>query len=121
MADKPTLRASDLQGLRFFKRIRPLIESLQTAGDTAFNAPADRAIRRTVSPIAPPREKADIYTAAGILEYWVVDVNSARIHVMSESDGHVYRKIEIIVAPYPLAPQCLPNAVLGTKELFEVW
>ncbi len=66
------------------------------------------------------REKADIYAAAGILEYWIVDVNSARIHVMSESDGHVYRKIEIIVAPNPLAPRCLPNAVLDTRELFEV-
>jgi len=39
---------------------------------------------------------------------------------MSESDGHVYRKIEIVVAPYPVAPRCVPNAVLDTKELFEV-
>lgn len=39
---------------------------------------------------------------------------------MSESDGHVFRKIEIIVAPNPLAPRCLPHTVLDTGELFEV-
>lgn len=66
------------------------------------------------------REKADVYAEAGIFEHWVVDVNSARIHVMSESDGRVYRKIEIIVAPNPLAPRCLPGAVFDTGELFEV-
>ena len=66
------------------------------------------------------REKADIYAEAGVFEYWVVDVNFARIHVMSESDAHVYRKIEILVAPNPLAPRCLPNANLDTRERFEV-
>ncbi len=66
------------------------------------------------------REKGNIYAGAGVQEYWVVDVNTARIHVFSESDGHTYRRIEISVAPNSLAPRCLPSATLDLRELFEV-
>ena len=38
----------------------------------------------------------------------------------AEFDANVYRKIEILVVPNPLAPRCLPNAILDTRELFEV-
>lgn len=65
-------------------------------------------------------EKSDIYAIAGVLEYWVVDINSARIHVMSQSDGKTHRGIEVVLAPHFLAPQCLPAAKLNTQELFEV-
>jgi hypothetical protein len=50
----------------------------------------------------------------------VVDINSARIHVLTGSDGRTFRDIRIAVAPYPLVPSCLPTAVLDLKELFEV-
>lgn len=65
-------------------------------------------------------EKAKIYAEAGVLEYWVVDIHSSRIHVMSEATDGLYRKIEIVSSPKPLAPQCLPRAILDTSELFEV-
>ena len=66
------------------------------------------------------QEKADIYASGGVSEYWVVDLNKARIHVLSESDGRTYRNIEMVAAPTPLAPRCLPAAVLDIAELFEV-
>jgi Uma2 family endonuclease len=66
------------------------------------------------------QRKADMYASAGVLEYWVVDLNSARIHVMLDSDGKHYRTIEIAVAPKPLSPRCVPNARLNLQELFEV-
>lgn len=66
------------------------------------------------------REKADIYATAGVIEYWVVDINKKRIHVMSDSDGESYRSIEIVAAPSPASPRCLPQAKLNTEELFEV-
>lgn len=66
------------------------------------------------------QEKADIYAEAGVQEYWVVDVPSSRIHVLSKSDGKSYRKIEIAVAPQFLSPTCLPTAKLDLTDLFSV-
>ena len=66
------------------------------------------------------QEKADLYAESGVVEYWVVDVPSSRIHVMSESDGKHYRKIEIVVPPNTLSPKCHPHSKLFTSELFEV-
>jgi Uma2 family endonuclease len=66
------------------------------------------------------QEKADIYAESGISEYWVVDVPASRIHVMTNSDGRHYRSIEVVVPPKPLAPQCKPDAILNTAELFEL-
>ena len=65
-------------------------------------------------------EKADLYAESFIAEYWVIDSKSSRIHVMSDSDGKQYRKIEVVLPPTPLAPKCRPNAVLNLTELFEV-
>jgi Uma2 family endonuclease len=66
------------------------------------------------------QEKADIYAEAGVQEYWVVDIPSSRIHVLSKSDGKSYRRIEIAVAPQFLSPACLPDAKLNLTELFSV-
>jgi len=66
------------------------------------------------------KEKAALYAEAGVLEYWVVDVPSSRIHVMANSDGQAYRNLRIIVPPNPIAPSCRPLSVLGTEELFSV-
>ena len=66
------------------------------------------------------QEKADIYAEAGVQEYWVVDVPSLRVHVLSKSDGKSYRKIEIAVAPLFLSPTCLPTAKLDLSDLFSV-
>jgi len=66
------------------------------------------------------QEKADIYAEAGVQEYWVIDVPSSRIHVLSKSDGKSHRKIEIAVAPLFLSPTCLPDARLDLADLFSV-
>jgi len=39
------------------------------------------------------QEKAGIYAEAGVQEYWVVDVPSSRVHVLSKSDGKSYRRM----------------------------
>ena len=65
-------------------------------------------------------EKADIYAEAGVPEYWIVDIPSQRVHMMSEiSDGR-YRSIEIITPPTKTSPRCYPEAALNTEKLFEV-
>ncbi len=66
------------------------------------------------------QEKADIYAEAGVQEYWVIDVPSSRVHILSKSDGKSYRKIEIAVSPQFLSPTCLVNARLDLSDLFSV-
>jgi len=66
------------------------------------------------------REKSELYAESGVAEYWVVDVPSSRIHVMTRSDGRHFRDIEVVVPPTELAPQYRPTATLNTAELFEV-
>ena len=66
------------------------------------------------------REKSDIYAQAGVDEYWVIDIPNQRLHRMLESDGKVYRKIEIVLPPQTPSPKCHPNAALNLAELFEV-
>ncbi len=65
-------------------------------------------------------EKAEIYAEAGVREYWVVDIQTARIHALRNCDGKTYRSISIIVPPTPVSPLCFPNALLNTQLLFEV-
>ncbi len=72
------------------------------------------------SAAADLRDKADIYAERGVVEYWVVDVPASRIHVMTASDGQHYREIQIVVPSNPLAPNCRPEAILDTAELFSV-
>jgi len=66
------------------------------------------------------REKADIYAASGVREYWVIDVPASRLHIMTASDGKTYRNIEVVVPPTAPAPMCRPTAKLKLVELFEV-
>lgn len=54
---------------------------------------ADSSLRRDLG------EKRDIYAAAGVPEYWVVDVNGARVHRFAGTRDGVYRA----EAPIPLA------------------
>lgn len=54
---------------------------------------ADTSLRRDLG------EKRDIYAAAGVPEYWVVDVNKAHVHRFAEPRDGVYRA----EPPIPLA------------------
>ena len=66
------------------------------------------------------REKADLYAEAGVLEYWVIDVQGSRLHRMSDSDGRTFRGVEVVVPPTTPSPACRPSARLDLAELFSV-
>jgi Uma2 family endonuclease len=66
------------------------------------------------------REKGDMYAAAGVVEYWVVDVANQRVHVMTDPREGCYRDIRIVVPPNPLAPACKTTAILDLQDLFSV-
>lgn len=53
------------------------------------------------------------YAAAGIPNYWVVDVKSRAVHVMAGAEGEVYRDAHIVRFGEPLAlPEGLGTIVL---------
>ena len=65
-------------------------------------------------------EKADLYAAHEVAEYWVVDINAEQVHVhRGPIDGH-YREIEVFQRPASIAPLCQPLAKLDLTELFDL-
>ncbi len=65
-------------------------------------------------------EKADLYAASGVQEYWVIDIPASQIHVMTNSNGSCYCDVEVIKRPNSVAPICKPTAILQLAELFEI-
>jgi len=65
--------------------------------------------------------KSDLYAEAGVLEYWVVDVDGKCIYVMREvaADKH-YGWQRTVHAGDTLTPLAEPNAVLDVADLFGV-
>ncbi len=65
--------------------------------------------------------KADLYAAAGIQEYWVVDVQGKCIYVMREvaADNH-YGWQRTAKVGETLSPLAQPDAVLSIADLFDV-
>jgi Uma2 family endonuclease len=73
---------------------------------------ADSSVRTDIN------EKADLYAAWQVAEYWVVDIPSRCIHVLADSDGKVFRSKQIANADETLSPRCKPSATLQLSELF---
>ena len=65
-------------------------------------------------------EKADLYAAHEVVEYWVIDINAEQVHVhRGPVDGH-YRSIEVFQKPAWIAPLCQSLAKLDLTELFDL-
>jgi Uma2 family endonuclease len=63
--------------------------------------------------------KQQIYAAAGVKEYWVVDVTAERVAVFRNPSKHGYRKHEEYSSGQRISPAAAPRAVLDLDELFE--
>lgn len=62
------------------------------------------------------RKKAGLYAAAGVAEYWVLDIVNRQLIVHREPDGSMYRSVER-VASGTLSPRGLPELTLRLGEL----
>lgn len=94
---------------RRYGRTRP------TAADvTLLIEVADTSLNRDL------QEKADLYAAAGVAEYWVIDIRNRRVHIMSDANDSTYRSIEVVVPPRQPAPKCKPQISLDLADLFSV-
>lgn len=62
--------------------------------------------------------KPALYAAAGVPDYWVVDVARGRVEVRRDPAGSEYRRIEILGAGQVIAPVALDLPALEIDGLF---
>jgi Uma2 family endonuclease len=63
-------------------------------------------------------EKANLYAAAGIKDYWIVNVAAECVEVYREPEGGRYRKRETVQAPAEARPLSFPKLALPVSLLF---
>ena len=66
--------------------------------------------------------KAELYAAAGIKDYWVVDIPGRKLHVLRDpsphpANGHSYRSQRELGAGDTITPLAAPQAVIPVSEL----
>lgn len=69
-------------------------------------------------------EKASLYAAAGIADYWVIDVSGRRVLVHrdprpdpAQNYGHGYRSVTVLLPGQALAPLAAPQAAAAAADL----
>jgi Uma2 family endonuclease len=63
-------------------------------------------------------EKADLYAAAGIKDYWVVDVQNRQVHVFRKPGKQAYAPRTTHPEREHLAPLAFPDVTIDLRELF---
>ncbi|NJO66520.1 MAG: Uma2 family endonuclease [Leptolyngbyaceae cyanobacterium RM1_405_57] len=64
------------------------------------------------------RQKALIYSKAGILDYWILDVNARQVYVFREPTQAGYRKETTLPANTMLAPVAFSDKDIPLTQLF---
>lgn len=64
--------------------------------------------------------KRDLYAAAGVGEYWVVDPGAEWVEVYRPSAGGAYAKPQLYQVGETVAPRALPNLTISVGDLFSV-
>ncbi len=63
-------------------------------------------------------EKADLYAAAGVADYWVVDVQHRCLHVFRKPAKNGYQQRTTHQPAQKLSPLAFPDVALDLSELF---
>lgn len=63
-------------------------------------------------------EKASLYAAAGIQDYWVVDLAARVIHVFRQPSQEGFRERRVLRFGEELRPLAFPQVILRLSELF---
>ena len=64
-------------------------------------------------------EKAELYAAAGVADYWVVDVSARAIEVRREPVGGRYRSLKTHSGDDEVRPSAIPEVALRPSTLWE--
>ena len=62
--------------------------------------------------------KAALYAAAGISEYWIVNLIDDRLEIYRQPEGSIYAKIEIITPPRSINLPQFPEIVISIGDFF---
>jgi Uma2 family endonuclease len=63
-------------------------------------------------------EKAELYSEAGIADYWVVDVQHRTVHVFRKPTKKGYADEQVCKPGQELSPLAFPDVTIDLKELF---
>ena len=70
------------------------------------------------SSIEKDREaKRDLYAAAGIVEYWVLDLKTDELLVHGDLSNEKYRRVDLITRNHSVQPTALPNITLKISDI----
>ncbi len=62
--------------------------------------------------------KAPIYAAAGISEYWIVNLIDSRLEIYSQPEGDIYTNTQIILPPRLIQLPHFPDIALDLDPIF---
>ena len=62
--------------------------------------------------------KAPLYAAAGISEYWIVNLIDNRLEIYRQPEGDIYASIEIITPPRLISLPLFPEIILNIGDFF---
>ena len=80
---------------------------------------AEFVIEVAIATVALDREKADIYAAEGVSEYWIVVPDERMVETYREPTPNGYRFHEQLTDPdIVLCPKLLPQAVIRLADVF---
>jgi Uma2 family endonuclease len=62
--------------------------------------------------------KAPLYAAAGISEYWIVNLIDDRLEIYRQPEGNIYTSIEIVTPPRSIRLPHFPEISLNISDFF---
>jgi Uma2 family endonuclease len=62
--------------------------------------------------------KAPLYAAAGISEYWIVNLIDNRLEIYRQPEGSIYARIQIVMPPQSIALPQFPDIVVHIGDFF---
>jgi Uma2 family endonuclease len=62
--------------------------------------------------------KAELYAQAGILEYWVLDIASRKLHVHQRPSGQQWGVVTILADTESVSPLAASGSVIAVADLF---
>ena len=84
----------------------------------AHPSTAEFVIEVAISTVEVDRQKAAIYAAAGIREYWLVLPEAGSVEIYREPIAGAYTQRQTVVSPAPLDSSALPGFTVALRELF---
>jgi Uma2 family endonuclease len=61
--------------------------------------------------------RAQIYTQAGLADYWIVDVTHKQLLVFRQPADGVYRSVETLIPGDTIQPLAFPDLTLAVSEI----